>query len=101
MSDTSSPTSRTRTPQEIEAEIARTRAELRLTVDELSERLDPRTQAHHVLDEAKVAADDLRRRLSGETRGATDPEPTRTGWIALGAAAAAATAVVAGIIRKL
>ena len=37
---------------QIEAEIARTRAELRATVDELSERLNPRTQAEHVMDEA-------------------------------------------------
>ena len=93
MSDTSQ--------QEIEAQIARTRAELKLTVDELSDRLDPRTQAQYVMDEAKAAVADLKRRVTGEERPYGEPEATRTGWIALGAAAAAVLAVGSAVVRKL
>lgn len=85
----------------IEADIVRTRAELRATADELSERLDPRTQVEHVVEEAKLALADAKRRVTGEVRPADEPEPTRTGWIALGAAAAAGLLVVGTVIRKL
>ena len=88
------------TPQEIEAEIARTRAELKTTVDELSERLDPRTQATHVVDEVKVVVADLKRRVTGEVRPFGEPEPTRTGWIAIGAGAAVVLAVVSKVLRR-
>lgn len=86
---------------EIEAEIARTRAELRATVDELSERLNPRTQAEHVMDEAKIAFAEVKRTVTGQVRAAGEAEPSRTGWIALGAGAAAAAAIVATVLRKL
>ena len=89
------------TPAEIEAEIVRNRAELQRTIDELSQRLDPRTQAKHAVDEAKVAAADLKRRITGELPDVDEPEATRTGWIILGAGAAVAAAIVATIIRKL
>ncbi|GEN80315.1 DUF3618 domain-containing protein [Actinotalea fermentans] len=91
----------TRTQAQIEADIARTRAELRATVDELSERLNPRNQAQEAVDEAKVAFEELKRKLTGEVRPADEPEPTRRGWIVLGAAAAVAAAVVGTIARKL
>lgn len=87
--------------QEIEAEIARTRAELRDAVDELSQRLDPRTQAQHAVAEAKIAVADLKRRVTGEVAGPDDPQPSKTGWVVLGAGAAAAAAVVTTILRKL
>ena len=89
------------TPQEIQDDIARTRAELQQTVDELSERLDPRTQANEALAEAKLAVSDLKRRVTGEVRGAGEPEPTTKGWVVLGAAAAVATVIAAGVVRKL
>jgi hypothetical protein len=89
------------TPAEIEAEIARTRAELQLTVDQLSQRLDPRTQARHAVDEAKIAIADLKRRVTGEVPGPDQAQATRTGWIVLGAGAALAAAVVTTVIRKL
>lgn len=89
------------TQQEIEAQIARTRAELKLTVDELSDRLDPRNQAQHVVEEAKLAVADLKRRVTGEEKPYGEAEPTRTGWIALGAAAAAVLALGGAVIRKL
>lgn len=91
----------TRTQAQIESDIARTRAELRATVDELSDRLNPRNQAQAAVDEAKVALADLRRKVTGEVRPADEPEPTRLGWIVLGTGAALAAAVVGGIARKL
>ena len=87
--------------QDIEADIARTREELRSTVDELSERLNPRNQAQEVVEEVKVAVADLKRRVTGDVRPAGEPEPTKKGWVALGAAAALALTVVTKIVRKL
>lgn len=89
------------TPEQIEARIARTREELRLTVDELSDRLNPRNQAEHVLAEAKIAVGDLKRKVTGEPRPYGEPEPTRTGWVAVGAAALAGLAVVTSVVRRL
>jgi len=89
------------TQAQIEADIARTRAELQATVDQLSDRLHPRTQAQHVMQEAKIAIAEVKRKVTGEVRGADEPEPTRTGWIVLGLGAAAAAALVATIVRKL
>ncbi|HWS58188.1 MAG TPA: DUF3618 domain-containing protein [Actinotalea sp.] len=86
---------------EIEAEIARTRAELQATIDELTDRLDPKANASRVVDEAKAAAADLRRRVTGEERVAGEPEATRTGWLLLGFGAAAAALVVAAVARRL
>ena len=88
-------------PQEIEADIARHRAELRSTVDDLSERLNPRNQATEALDEAKIAAADLKRRVLGDVRPADQPEPTKKGWIVLGAGAAVALKIVSTVLRKL
>ncbi|MBO1753171.1 DUF3618 domain-containing protein [Actinotalea sp. BY-33] len=90
-----------RTPQQIEAEIARTRQELRLTVDELSDRLDPRTQATLAVDEVKAAVAEVKRKVSGESRPLGEPEPTTRAWVILGTGAAAAVGLVASIIRKL
>ena len=86
---------------DIEADIARTRAELQATVDALTDRLDPKANAERVVDEAKAAVADLRRRVTGDARGADEPEATTTGWVVLGAGAAAAAAIVATVIRKL
>lgn len=88
------------TPQEIEAEIARTRADLKSTVDELTERLDPRTQATHAVDEAKIALVDLKRRVTGEVRPLGEPEPSTTGWVVVGAGVAMAAAIVGTVLRK-
>lgn len=89
------------TPAMIEADILRTRAELRATVDELSDRLNPRSLAQEAAGEAKIAAEDIKRRVTGEVRSPLDPEPTKTGWIVLGTGAAIGLAVVTTIIRKL
>lgn len=97
----SQPPSKPPSQAQIEAEIARTRAELRATVDQLSDRLSPKNQAQEAMDEAKLALADLKRKVTGEVRPADEPEPTRLGWIVLGAGAAVAAAVVGGIVRKL
>lgn len=91
----------TQSQAEIEADIARTRAELRATVDELTERLNPKTQAQNAMDEAKVAFAELKRKVTGEVRPAEAPEPTREGWLVLGAGAAIAAIVLAGIARRV
>jgi hypothetical protein len=88
-------------PKEIEAEIERTRAELQATVDELSDRLSPKSLAQEAMDEARIAAADLKRRVTGEVRSSAEPEPSRTGWIVLGTGAALTLAVVSKIVRKL
>lgn len=86
--------------EDIEAEIARTREELRSTVDELSDRLNPRNQAQEVVEEVKVAVADLRRRVTGDVRPDGEPEPTTKAWVVLGVAATLALTVVTKIIRK-
>jgi hypothetical protein len=88
-------------PSAIEADIAQTRAELRQTVDELSDRLNPSSLAQEAMEEAKIAAADLKRRATGEVRGPVDPEPSTTGWVILGTGAALGLAIVTKILRKL
>lgn len=87
-------------PSTIEAEIARTRAELRATVDELSDRLNPRNLAEETLDEVKIAVADVKRRITGEPRDPLDAEPSTTGWAVLGAGALLAVVVVSKIVRR-
>ncbi|WP_372594037.1 DUF3618 domain-containing protein [Actinotalea sp.] len=86
---------------DIEADIARNRAELKATVDALSERLDPKAQADRVKDDTMAAIAELRRKATGETRAPDEPAPTTTGWVVLGAGAALALAVVTKVLRKL
>lgn len=85
----------------IEADIARTREELQTTVDELSDRLSPKSLAQDAADEVKIAVADLKRRATGEVRAADEPEPTKAGWVLLGTGAVVALAVVRKIVRKL
>ena len=70
-------------------------------MDELSDRLNPKNQAQNAVDEAKLAFEELKRKVTGEVRPADEPEPTRLGWIGLGTAAGLAAIVVGGIARKL
>lgn len=87
-------------PADIEADIARTRAELRATVEELSDRLDPRNLAQEAVDETKIALADVKRRLTGEQREPDDPEPSTLGWAVLGTGAALTALVVTKILRR-
>jgi len=83
---------RKRSAAEIEADLRRTREELTRTVDELSDRLDPRTQVNAVKDQAKVLAD-------GATKQAkTFVDDVKAGDTKAVSIAGAAAAVVAGII---
>ncbi|KGM14190.1 DUF3618 domain-containing protein [Cellulomonas bogoriensis] len=91
----------TRSPAQIEADIARTRQEIKLAVDELSNRLDPRVQAKAVGDETRAAAADLRRRLAREPRGLTESPPTTRGWVVLGVGAALTALVLTAVVRRL
>ncbi len=87
--------------EDIQADIVRARAELQATVDELADRLNPKAGVLRALDEAKVAVDEIRRKVTRDERGPEDPEPTTTGWVVLGAGAAAAAAIVTSVARKL
>jgi len=88
------------TQAQLEAEIARARAELRTAVDHLSERLTVRNQAEYLVDEAKIALSEAVRTVTGAVRPADAPEPSRTGWIALGVGAAAVAAVLTRVARR-
>jgi hypothetical protein len=85
---------------QLEDEIARTRAELAGTVDELATRLDPRVQASHVARQAKQAASDTGALFSGGGMPEADPERSRNVKVLLGVAVAAVALVVTGIVRK-
>ncbi|WP_069385448.1 DUF3618 domain-containing protein [Cellulosimicrobium cellulans] len=88
------------TQSQLEDEIARTRAELAGTVDELATRLDPRVQASHVAKQAKQAASDTGAFLTGGGLPEADPERSRNVKVLLGVAVAAVALVVTGIVRK-
>jgi hypothetical protein len=85
---------------QIEDEIARTRAELAGTIDELTTRLDPRVQASHVAQQAKQAASDTGAFLSGGGFPEEDPDRSRNVKLLLGAAVAGTALVVAAILRR-
>ncbi len=87
-------------PERIEAEILRTRAALQATVDELSDRLDPRAQLNETVAETKVAFADLRRRIAREERVPGAPEPTTRGWAVLGTAAGIAALMALRALRR-
>jgi Protein of unknown function (DUF3618) len=85
---------------QIEDEIARTRAELAGTIDELTTRLDPRVQASHVAQQAKQAASDTSAFLTGGGLPEEDPDRSRNVKLLLGAALAGTALVVAAILRR-
>jgi len=57
---TEAPQPRKRSAAEIEADLSQTRAELTRTIDELSGRLDPRTQARAAADKGRAFVDDVK-----------------------------------------
>lgn len=69
-------------PEELEREIARTRAELALTIDELADRLNPKHAAQRGADRVKSAAGALVR-TGGSAEGEPDPA-VRKAAIAVG-----------------
>ncbi|MDO5719676.1 MAG: DUF3618 domain-containing protein [Actinomycetaceae bacterium] len=83
-----------RTVADIEAEIQRTRLAMQSTVDEITGRIDPRTQAKDFADRAKASANDMGKRASDTIDGAKAGDP---GSLAMVASAATGIAVVAGL----
>lgn len=83
----------------IEAEIAKTRAELVQTVDELTGRLAPGALAASAGAAAKQAAHDTQEFVSGHGMPTTSPSRRRNVKILLGTAAAVATLVTVVVIR--
>lgn len=97
--DAGTPKTRKRTAAEIEADLDRTRALLTETVDELSERLDPRKQVQDLKDQAKAMTE-------GATKQAkTFVDDVKSGdskalSIVGGAAAAIAAIVGISVLRR-
>lgn len=87
-------------PASIEADIARTRAQLQDAVDELSDRLNPKNVAAELTDDVKLAVADLKRRVTGDVRPPGEPEPGKAAWVVLGTGAAIVLAVVGKLVRR-
>jgi len=85
---------------QLEDEIARTRAELAGTIDELTTRLDPRVQAKQAAHQAKQAASDTGTFLSGGGLPEEDPDRSRNVKLLLGAVVAGAALVAAAVLRR-
>ena len=85
---------------QIEDEIARTRAELAGTIDELTTRLDPRVQAKAAAQQAKQAASDTGAFLTGGGLPVEDPDRSRNVKLLLGAVVAGVALVTAAILRR-
>lgn len=82
------PESRKRTAAEIEEDLRRRREELTRTVDEISDRVDPRRQAQAAADKGRAFVDDVK---AGEPRAVQ---------IAAGVAAAVAGVLGLAILRR-
>ena len=78
----------------LESQIAATRAELAATVDELTNRLDPKPQASRLVAEGKQMVSDA-------TDAQADPQARTRARVVLGVAAGVAALAVTGLVRKL
>jgi Protein of unknown function (DUF3618) len=85
----------TATPEEIEAQIARNRADLAATIDELSDRLDPKAKAEELVVKAKQLVKDAGN--DPDTR----PEDRNRARIVVGVAGVAALGLLTALIRKI
>lgn len=85
----------TRSVEEIEAEIQRTRLAMQSTVDELTGRLDPRTQVKSVTAKAKAGVADLSKKAQDTVDDAKNGDPTALATLA---SIATGLVVVAGIV---
>lgn len=86
---TSSPT-----PQDLEATLERNRAELAATIDELTNRLNPRVRANEAVTRAKQLVHDA------GTDPATTAEDRNRARAILGVGAATVVALVAALVRR-
>ena len=85
----------TASPEDIEAQIARNRAELAATIDELSDRLDPKAKAEELVTKAKQVVKDA------GTDPDTRPEDRNRARIVVGVAGVAALGLLTALIRKI
>ena len=85
----------TATPEDIEAQIARNRAELASTIDELTDRLDPKAKANELVEKAKQIVKDA------GTDPDTRPEDRNRARIVVGVGAAAAIGLLTALVRKI
>lgn len=88
MSEQSTPGTDTRTPEQIQADLARTRLELTSTVDELVDRLDPRNQ----IEEVRAS---VRAKFHAFTEDLRNKDPKALGIAAAGVAVVVLTVVLA------
>lgn len=85
----------TASPEDIEAQIARNRAELASTIDELTDRLDPKAKANELVEQAKQIVKDA------GTDPDTRPEDRNRARIIVGVAGAAAIGLLTALVRKI
>ena len=85
----------TANPEDIEAQIARNRAELASTIDELTDRLDPKAKANELVEKANQVFKDA------GTDPDTRPEDRNRARIIVGVAAAGAVGLLTALIRKI
>ena len=85
----------TATPEDIEAQIARNRSELAATIDELTDRLDPKAKAEELVEKAKQIVKDAGN--DPDTR----PEDRNRARIIVGVGAAAALGLLTALVRKI
>ena len=85
----------TATPEDIEAQIARNRAELAATIDELSDRLDPKAKANELVEKAKQIVKDA------GTDPDTRPEDRNRARIIVGVGGVAALGLLTAVVRKI
>lgn len=83
----------------LEADIARTRAELGRTVDALTTRLSPSYQASQLAHSTKLAAGDARALLTGDGLPDGEPNRARNAKVLLGAVAAGIALVAITVVR--
>lgn len=78
----------------LEAELLLTRGELAATVDELADRLNPKTQAERAVAEGK-------RLVADATDPSVAPEARNRARIVLGVAGAVGVLLVTGVVRRI
>jgi len=85
----------TATPEDIEAQIARNRTELAATIDELTDRLDPKAKAEELVEKAKQIVKDAGN--DPDTR----PEDRNRARIIVGVGSVAALGLLTALVRKI
>ncbi|GAB2461889.1 DUF3618 domain-containing protein [Xylanimonas ulmi] len=95
------PTGKAPTTADLQAEVARTRAELGATLDALSTRLSPAYQANRLKDSTQQAATDAAAFLTGSGLPQDDARRARNAKALLVGAAAVAVTVAIAVARRV